>query len=43
MDEQHIYCMNGEHVTALTVSLTAIIVNSQHASTHIWRDRKDRL
>jgi hypothetical protein len=36
MDEQHIFYMNGEGMTALPASLTAIIVNSQHASTHIW-------
>ena len=35
MDEQHIYYMNGMG-SALTASLAAIIVNSQHAGTHIW-------
>ena len=37
MDEQLIFYMNGGDKTVLAVSLDAIIVNSQHASTHIWR------
>jgi hypothetical protein len=37
MDEQYIFYMSGERLAALLASLAAIIVNSQHASTHIWR------